>query len=167
MPDNLCVNCSICCDGTLYGRLAVTEEEIERLDNRGEFFTKPDGSLRMRLGCTHLGRNGACQVYEDRPGICRTYRCRLLKRVDAGQTPEAHAVEIIREIRAAEANTRARISHALGQEAFANNTGTIHDAIERLEDAQTESEPSYSYTHAMMCYDHFVNLIRLHLKADF
>lgn len=168
MADHLCVNCSICCDGTLFRRVPVSQEEIDRLGERGSFFTKSDGSLRMRLGCQNLGRDGGCQVYEDRPETCRTYRCRLLKRVDAGEVTEAHAIGVVAEIRAAEKTARTRISEALGEEAFGNATATVHASMKRLKALpQSGDKPSKEVAHAQLSYQHFTDLLRLHLQPNF
>lgn len=167
MSEHLCVSCSICCDGTLYQRVAVTEQEIERLKGRGDFFTKTNGDLRMRLGCTNLKPNGACAVYQDRPRVCARYRCHLLKRVESGETKTEDAAETVQHIKAVRAITWECVAKAMGRDAVTKISTSLHDAIEQLEVSQVGPEPTEEFIHAMLCYDHLIKLIRLHLKPNF
>jgi len=165
MADHLCVNCSLCCSGKLYARVPVSPEERDRLGGGDRFFRKSNGDLRMRLGCDFLGKNGACQVYDKRPETCRTYKCSLLKRVDAGKTPESEAIAIVAEIHETEDKARASIAQALGKEPYALNTSDLHDAMDRL--IETGDEDAPSYRHAKLWYRHYLSLVRLHIRPGF
>lgn len=163
MADHLCVTCAMCCDGTLYSRVPVTEAEKKRLGGGDNFYTKSDGTLRMRQGCRYLGRNGACHVYQERPKTCRTYKCRLLKRVEAGDLSEGEAVEIVTEIRTAETHTRKAVARAQGQEPFSTTMEPLPRLVAKLpKDSETPET-----RHAKLCHQHFENLVRLHIKPSF
>jgi Fe-S-cluster containining protein len=143
VTDHVCVNCNLCCDGTLYPRLGVTDEERDRLAEKGEFFYKSNGELRMRLGCNYLGNDGACQCYSVRPEICRTYRCDLLKSVDAGYTSMVEANEIAQEGRALRDKARKAIVDALVSADIQPknpNDGVVH-LIDQLNLAQRLAAP--------------------------
>ncbi len=78
---SLCTSCGLCCDGSLFGRAALEpEEDFEQFgkllpdrerDGRG-FFPQPCAAL-----C-----GTRCSIYGQRPGVCRDFRCKLLKAVD-------------------------------------------------------------------------------------
>ena len=113
MSNHVCLSCNLCCDGTLFARLAVTSDEKARLSERGQFFTKSDGALRMRLGCNYLGKDGACQCYHDRPATCIDFRCDLLRTVDAGYRSMQEAIELAEEARGLRDKARKALIDAL------------------------------------------------------
>jgi len=81
----LCRSCGLCCDGTLFGYVPVSTDEAQRLRHRLPILV-PSGNLEPRFEqrCVALGPRG-CDVYDERPGTCSTYRCKLLRRVEAGE----------------------------------------------------------------------------------
>ena len=82
----LCVGCGLCCDGTLFTHADVFDETpvIETIDVL--LTRKGDETKRqLPLPCSLLAEGASCGVYEDRPPICESYRCNLLKSVDAGE----------------------------------------------------------------------------------
>lgn len=111
----LCVECSMCCNGSIFSRVPVTAEEMARLPD-GQFFTKADGSPRMRLGCNFLGDDGSCAVYEKRPKTCATYSCRLLRRVNAGKIDDKSAREIVASFKTYLANVKEACARAAGED---------------------------------------------------
>ncbi|MEI7970496.1 MAG: YkgJ family cysteine cluster protein [Betaproteobacteria bacterium] len=135
-PVHVCVACNPCCDGALFSRLEVTPEEQEKLRERGSFYAKEQGQLRTRLGCSYLGGDGACQCHDDRPKICRNYRCDLLRSVDAGITTLEHAVAIVGEARALRdksiAASRAAILAGNGAVTGEAAVDTLMERVEQL-----------------------------------
>ena len=91
---SICIGCGLCCDGTLHGRTTVREDDEQAVvacgltvgeENHKRFFEQPC----PRFSC------GECSVYQSRPVVCRTYRCELLRAVDAGRTTETEALNRI------------------------------------------------------------------------
>ena len=85
IPDGsaLCVGCGICCNGTLYDRIAVTPEEQGRLSGLGFSFVQHEQETVFELPC-HKESCGSCTIYEARPAICSRFRCGLLQAYQAG-----------------------------------------------------------------------------------
>lgn len=98
-PGALCRACRLCCDGTIFATVSVTEEEVRRLRHRLTVLQSSDGSeLYFEQGCTALGPSG-CEVYADRPGRCSYFKCKLLMRHEAGEIPIAAALDMVARIR--------------------------------------------------------------------
>ena len=91
---SLCLDCGLCCDGTLFHAVPIAREEAERLGARVRLTA--DGkellqSCRALEGCR-------CGVYEDRPSTCRQYRCLVLTAFESGQLDEKKARAALQEI---------------------------------------------------------------------
>jgi len=166
-PVHVCVACNLCCDGTLFSRLEVTPEEQEKLRERGSFYVKEQGQLRMRLGCNYLGGDGACQCYDDRPKICRNYRCDLLRSVDAGITTMEHAVAIAGEARALRdksiAASRAAIVAGNGTVTGEEAVDTLMERVEQLLELSAPI-PAPAVALAKYRYRCLVEWLRLHIR---
>lgn len=79
-----CVGCGLCCNGTLYLRAKVTPGEEPRLIDHGLELTSDDDRTYFRLPCKYESC-GRCTIYKDRFDICRSFRCALLRRYQAGE----------------------------------------------------------------------------------
>lgn len=78
----ICLDCGLCCDGTLHGHTIVRTEDEDAVRALGLEISEEQGKWRFDQPCPHFC--GTCGVYDNRPPVCRRYRCALLKRVDAG-----------------------------------------------------------------------------------
>jgi Fe-S-cluster containining protein len=94
---NICLECGLCCDGTLIGFVELNKEEqpaireimqIEEVGGHG-FFLHP---------CCKLGVDG-CEIYAKRPHQCANFKCGLLKSVENLKLNFESAVKIINEVR--------------------------------------------------------------------
>lgn len=86
IEQQLCVSCGFCCDGTLFSR-ARTRDEYHPLFN----YEDADGHKSFKLPC-HLFKDGCCSIYgQKRPSVCGEFRCKLLRRVDAGHISQTDA----------------------------------------------------------------------------
>jgi Fe-S-cluster containining protein len=94
---NICLECGLCCDGTLIGFVELNKEEqpaireimqIEEVGGNG-FFLHP---------CCKLGVDG-CEIYAKRPHQCAIFKCGLLKSVENLKLNLESAVKIINEVR--------------------------------------------------------------------
>src|ERR1035441_8546815 len=95
--DQLCPNCGLCCDSTLFAdvelragddpqRLAKLGLTIEKKGKNKLAFAQPCACFDGKL----------CGIYHDRPKRCRLFECGLLKRVDAGEMTPGAALKKIR-----------------------------------------------------------------------
>ncbi len=89
---SLCERCGLCCDGTLFQAVPIDEAEAARLGPRIERCAEG-----MRQPCRAL-RGCSCLVYAERPQTCRTYRCRALQEVEAGETSVDEALEFVAKV---------------------------------------------------------------------
>src|SRR4051812_13416165 len=91
MGTSICVGCGLCCDGSIFGFVPLHAEDDEAtLRERGLTIVDRDGERGFVQRCV-ASCDGACTVYEDRPSVCRSYRCKLLKAHEAGSVSTADA----------------------------------------------------------------------------
>lgn len=114
----LCVSCSMCCSGIMFGNLYITEEERERLGPRAEYYYK-DKQLCLRLGCKLIGSNGVCQAFETRPSGCGEYRCALLKKLNQGEIDLESAIAVTKEAKRLNGDVLKSAHQALTDDFFA------------------------------------------------
>ncbi len=94
----LCRTCGLCCDGTIFDYVPITKTESHRLMHRLPVLrATAERALHVEQRCVALGPRG-CDVYAERPSSCSRFRCKLLRRVDAGETSLAVARATIEEI---------------------------------------------------------------------
>ncbi len=100
-PDasDLCVNCGLCCNGVLYSTVQVEPEEVTRLEVAGHAVDQIGKHLQYHQPCHH-NDHGRCTIYATRYLTCRTFRCALLKRFDAGEVDLSKALEAVAQAKA-------------------------------------------------------------------
>jgi len=169
MTESLCVTCSLCCNGSLFTRLAIRPDEANRLSGQVEVFTRGD-DLRMRLPCPQLGKNGACGCYQQRPDTCRSYRCQLLKRVERGAVPDADARSIVSEIQALQDRAKSAAIRATPEPARREGRQTAAQAMRALKTARNndpDGVDKYLFQNAEFHFETFVRYVRLQLQPNF
>lgn len=95
---SLCLSCGFCCDGTLFNRVPLLDDERARL---GPLLQVPPGRAHGVQPCPAL-EGTCCRVYAERPLTCRRYRCLLLEAHDADEVSLAGAEALVargRELR--------------------------------------------------------------------
>lgn len=90
----LCLSCGLCCTGALFDRAKAAPEERPALEILGLDWVEEKGATGFRQPCPAF-REGACGVYEQRPRVCRTFRCRLLRNLDKGAVTMAEALATV------------------------------------------------------------------------
>lgn len=98
--DQLCPNCGLCCDSTLFADVELRAgDKAARLEELGlTLVRKGKNKLAFAQPCACF--NGKlCNIYQDRPKRCRLFECGLLKRVAAGELSSALALKRIRAAR--------------------------------------------------------------------
>ncbi len=92
----LCPECSLCCNGVLFVDVRLQEgDDATRLARLGLTLRRAATSPRFAQPCACLEAK-LCRIYEERPGRCRAFECRLLQRVKAGEIDEKKALNSIR-----------------------------------------------------------------------
>ena len=92
---SICVGCGMCCDGTMYKNVEVGEgDQRELLATAGLVLALKDDATCFTQPCPAFG-GGRCSIYEDRPTVCRNYRCLLLRRHEAGEVSRDDAAALI------------------------------------------------------------------------
>jgi hypothetical protein len=89
---SLCARCGLCCDGTIFGRARVfAEDDPARLKAGGFILLATAARTGFTLPCHHQ-RGRLCAIYQQwRPQVCHTFRCALLRSVEAGQLSVGNA----------------------------------------------------------------------------
>lgn len=154
MTDHVCLACNMCCDGSMFTHVGVSEDEKPFVAERGFLSSAADGSLRMQQGCRYLGHDGACGCYENRPNDCKAFNCNLLLSVEANFRTMAEAVEIAQEGRVLREKTREAIAKAYfsANIPFPVNDNGIIDLINRLDMLHRISSPISSEAFNLAIY---------------
>jgi Fe-S-cluster containining protein len=103
--DQLCPNCGLCCDSTLFADVELRAgDDPKRLKRLGlTLYQKTKTKLAFSQPCACFDGK-FCKIYADRPKRCGLFECGLLKRVEAGEmTPRAALKKITSTKQQAEA----------------------------------------------------------------
>lgn len=98
VSSSICLDCGLCCNGTLHARVTCSAEDSEAVTAAGLSLERTEEGWTFSQPCPRL-ENHSCQVYEIRPPICRSYRCALLERTESGAMSAAEARARIREVK--------------------------------------------------------------------
>jgi hypothetical protein len=109
----LCMQCGLCCDGTLARRARVLDgDEFDYTDAWG--VTTGRKGTGFPLPCTFL-QNKVCLIYSCRPKICGQYKCRLLRRFENGEISFAETMQVIRQTVEHAAKVRAALEAVVNE----------------------------------------------------
>jgi hypothetical protein len=91
----ICVSCGFCCDHTLFEYASLsTGEKVSGHFEESRFDI--DGSDYFKLPCPHF--NEKCTIYDkQKPKICSSFKCKLLKNFSSGEIEKSNALSIIKE----------------------------------------------------------------------
>jgi Fe-S-cluster containining protein len=100
LGSTLCLQCGLCCDGSLFSDVELANDrEASRLELSGVNIEEADEDEQHPLllqPCTAL-RGMKCSIYKARPECCRTFECQLLQQVSRGITSPKKAMTVIRK----------------------------------------------------------------------
>lgn len=99
---DLCLECGLCCDGTLFSSMDVAPGEASSLPVVAE-----GGRLKVLQPCP--AHDGSCKVYSERPRSCREFSCAPLEAVESGTMTLAEARAILARAKAQARSVRARL----------------------------------------------------------
>jgi uncharacterized protein len=96
--DQLCPNCGLCCDSTLFADVELRPgDDPKRLAKLGLSLAKKSRTkFAFAQPCTCFDGK-FCRIYDDRPKRCGLFECGLLKKVNAGKMETATALKRISE----------------------------------------------------------------------
>lgn len=165
----LCTECGICCDGTLYGGVAlgiaanaVGDAEITRLQRRGlRVVVTEDGTPEMLQPCAAL-RGCLCAVYEERPAACAAYACQLRDDVERGDRPLEAARSTVREARLLVENIRTGLRLPDGVSIWQGIA-----ALERPPSAEAEEAWAKEHADSLRAVSSLIALLRATFEAQF
>jgi Fe-S-cluster containining protein len=84
--DQLCVNCGLCCDSTLFADVELRAgDDAKRLAKLGLLLEKKGRNKTAFAQPCACFDGKFCKIYDDRPKRCRTFECGLLKKVGADE----------------------------------------------------------------------------------
>ena len=94
----LCSACGLCCNGVMFHsvkmQLSDSPKELAALGLKLK--RKSSGQYLLQPCPAFCGTH--CSIYDARPERCRLFECQQLKRLAAGETTEAAALERIRAV---------------------------------------------------------------------
>ena len=112
--DQLCPNCGLCCDSTLFADVELRAgDDAGRLAELGLSLAKKGGKLAFAQPCACFDGK-LCGIYADRPKRCRTFECGLLKKVEADEMTVGAALKKISEAKKRAEKVR-ELLRSLGQ----------------------------------------------------
>jgi Fe-S-cluster containining protein len=113
--EQLCPNCGLCCDSTLFADVEVRAgDDAEQLVQFGlKLEKKRQGKIAFAQPCACFDGK-FCKIYDDRPKRCQTFECGLLKRVEAVEMTASVALKRISEAKNLADHVR-KLLHQLGQ----------------------------------------------------
>jgi Fe-S-cluster containining protein len=103
----LCPNCGLCCDSTLFADVELRAgDDPRQLTKKGlTILQKTRTKLAFAQPCACFDGQ-LCTIYADRPKRCRLFECGLLKRVEKGGLTPGAALKKIAQARARAGNVR-------------------------------------------------------------
>ncbi len=96
----ICKACGMCCDGTLYLYVTLTDDEVSQLAKYEALVLSTKHEQPTFAEPCVLHEAAGCSAYEDRPDACRRYLCTLLCDVERDELTVDEALLIVEEARA-------------------------------------------------------------------
>ena len=91
---DLCGNCGMCCDGTLFPSFSIDPEESHL------FPSGKTPTVNITQRCMHFDGCNGCKIYSERPKTCSEYKCPVLMSYESGSITfnEAEAyINVVKE----------------------------------------------------------------------
>ncbi|CAB4862561.1 unannotated protein [freshwater metagenome] len=97
--EDVCLQCGMCCDGTLFPGATIDEAEISHVTSLSlTVRRRPTGEVEFEQPCPAFV-GGCCSVYEHRPSVCHKYSCRLLPEYTSGRMGLDDCLDIVETMR--------------------------------------------------------------------
>ena len=152
LSSNLCTSCGLCCDGTLYKRAPlVPEDDREALEENATEVVVWEGEDYLALPCP-ANDCGVCQMYSIRPTVCRSYKCKLLKRALENKISWKASLDIVHTTRLYKEKLDSRINEYHKAEHRTSLSERFHDFIDSHKDTEQSSAFKQKYKKIMAEY---------------
>lgn len=112
-PSDLCINCGLCCNGTLFSHAHMREHEIEQVVRLGMKKSTDTVMDCFSLPCPRL-EGTVCSCYGDRPLVCGEFMCRLVDSLVAGEIDLQASLGIVERTREISNEVREQLSEITG-----------------------------------------------------
>ena len=96
---DLCLDCGLCCNGTLWPGVFVEKSKHHLFKNIVKEKTNFGFSWQDPGGCEQLDNCNLCKIYENRPSKCKEYECGVLGEVKANDISFAYAELLIKDLK--------------------------------------------------------------------
>jgi len=96
---NLCLSCGLCCNGLLFEDLPVIEEELIPFVELNPKPKKRGSGLYLSQPCIAWKSDKGCTIYNDRPKVCREFKCKVLVKYENEELTYEQAMEKINFIK--------------------------------------------------------------------
>ena len=93
---NICIKCSLCCDGTIFQYVNLNKQEIINNQFHSQIIT--NGEIRMSQPCFYLKKNVCAIYHKKRPADCVAFKCKLLKEFETGKISYIDALALIEKL---------------------------------------------------------------------
>jgi len=80
---DLCSNCGMCCDGTLFPYFEIKNDEQALFSQTSSL--SPSVNILIPQSCEHFESCTGCKIYEKRPKVCSIYKCPVLLKFEGGE----------------------------------------------------------------------------------
>lgn len=124
-PEELCRQCGLCCDGSLFSVVPLQEDEAARVPGLSlPVVRRADGSAAIEQRCAAFCGDG-CSVYAHRPSACRRFNCRQVTALSEGEVSFAEAADLVTRARALIAELAALLPGTANGQALASARRTL------------------------------------------
>jgi hypothetical protein len=113
---DLCLQCGLCCDGTVFHKINMKPDEKEYVESLGlPVEPNPDGDGVTVFEPCPAFVDGCCSLYQvGRPATCHVYRCQLLEHYEAGHATLYDCLGIVQLVWSLAREVEAEIGIPLG-----------------------------------------------------
>lgn len=160
IASRLCKACGLCCNGVMFHTVRLqAADNPQDLVKSGLHIQRKKGGHLFQQPCPAY-RESCCSIYDLRPTRCRLFQCRQLKRLSAGETTEAEALEKIQNVQ----TLVSTITKLLNQAGPTNEKRPLAKRCEKIL-AEPATEPEMIALHQRLTQE--TRDLELILDADF
>lgn len=115
----LCKKCGLCCNGTLFGSVRLTDEDMQHITEHIPDLIIQDSKKPFKQPCRYY-QGKSCSIYSGwRPNACSTFVCKLLIRYRQKKISFTEAINVIEQTVERAEHVRKRLSIVAGDNKIA------------------------------------------------
>ena len=135
------MQCGFCCDGTLFSHASLQPGERSNLPPKlKQEFVQYDTGEFFRQPCAYFA--GCCTIYDQpRLHICSSFRCQLLRNVEAQTILPSQAVQTVRNMVQLRTNIYQLYRQTFGHDAPADFI-SLRDAVTQVAQTMPADDPA-------------------------